>query len=186
MDRNGINVEIRTFMQVRFRCFLKTSLQHVQREGTWRYVSTGVSWSLIFQKGVVLGVYRSDGKNIELTPAAEAYNKVSNGKLLENIKLWVVSKLFLCKYVFPLVTWRFTLLPTTDLKLLSYIYFFYIYCLSHIFVLFYSLGVLLKEGRFYKHGLIVRLHIVHDVPPVCLNGLKCNNMKIDLKINLAE
>ncbi|XP_023029462.1 cytosol aminopeptidase isoform X2 [Leptinotarsa decemlineata] len=40
------------------------------------------------KKGLVLGVHTSnDDKGIELTPTSEIYNKISNGKLLDQIKL---------------------------------------------------------------------------------------------------
>lgn len=42
---------------------------------------------LFLQKGLVLGVYYEEGKNFKLTPAAEHYNTISKGKLVEYINL---------------------------------------------------------------------------------------------------
>nr|CAI5817959.1 unnamed protein product [Callosobruchus analis] len=40
------------------------------------------------RKGLVLGVYTNKNEDgVELTPAAECYNKITQGKLLEQIKL---------------------------------------------------------------------------------------------------
>ncbi|PSN44788.1 hypothetical protein C0J52_05589 [Blattella germanica] len=37
--------------------------------------------------GLVLGAYTSVDRDLHLTPASEAFNAKSNGKLLENMKL---------------------------------------------------------------------------------------------------
>ncbi|KAJ3628111.1 hypothetical protein MTP99_015437 [Tenebrio molitor] len=42
------------------------------------------------KKGLVLGVYSDDDcEGLELTPAAEKYNQISKGKLVEHIELSV-------------------------------------------------------------------------------------------------
>lgn len=40
------------------------------------------------QKGLVLGVYKEEGKNeVGLTPSAAKYNEITQGKLLDSVKL---------------------------------------------------------------------------------------------------
>ncbi|KAK9758911.1 hypothetical protein QE152_g653 [Popillia japonica] len=50
--------------------------------------------SLKVKKGLVVGVYSEEDKGtVDLTRSAETYNKISNGKLLEHIKLFVLNYL---------------------------------------------------------------------------------------------
>lgn len=47
-----------------------------------------LTWNIIFQKGLILGVYNSENsKIVELSTAAQNYNQKVDGKLLEQIRL---------------------------------------------------------------------------------------------------
>lgn len=43
---------------------------------------------VVLQKGLVLGVYKEEGRNdVGLTPSAAKYNEITKGKLLDSVKL---------------------------------------------------------------------------------------------------
>ncbi|KAJ3654161.1 hypothetical protein Zmor_013372 [Zophobas morio] len=53
-----------------------------------RHFLRSCSTTLPEKKGLVLGVYSDDEcGGLELTPAAQKYNQISQGKLLEQLKL---------------------------------------------------------------------------------------------------